>query len=322
MEAAYPRRVMSLLPSATEIMCGIPGGKQLLVARSSEDVYPSDISHLPTVIDPIIKFTSLADIDRQVSQKMKDLGTLYVVDKQKIISLQPDLILTQDLCRVCSVDLMTVERIAAAMHPRPVVLNLSPVCLEDLLDNITEVGEAAGLQRQSLGYRQSLEARIAHVKDVVAARSPVDTRPRVLTLDWVNPFIVGGHWMPQMVDIAGGVPLLNPLNAHENGRSHGGKAVKVSGKDIVDARPDIVVIAACGLSLDTLRKEIAALRQCAEWLTVRQSVSRIVLCDGSHYFNRPGPRLVDSLEFIAGFINGIPDLIPKNIAFEELGALE
>ncbi|KAJ2233029.1 hypothetical protein IWW45_004508 [Coemansia sp. RSA 485] len=316
------RRVISLLPSATEILCGIPGGKRLLVARSSEDTYPSGISHLPTVIDPIMEFTSLADIDKQVSQKMADLGTLYVVDKQKITDLCPDLILTQDLCRVCSIDLMTVERIAAEMDPRPVVLNLSPECLEDMLSNVTEVAEAAGLHANGVEYRRGLEKRIGRVKDTVAGCcQTTNAKPRVLTLDWVNPFIVGGHWMPQMVDIAGGVPLLNPLVVDENGHMRGDKAIKVTEKDIVEAQPDVIFVAACGLTLDTLRKEIGALETCAEWQAVRKTVPKIVLCDGSHYFNRPGPRLVDSLEFIAGYINDIPYLIPKGIAYEELGPL-
>ncbi|KAJ2374325.1 hypothetical protein IW150_003169, partial [Coemansia sp. RSA 2607] len=149
-------RIVSLLPSATEILCAIPGGKQLLVARSSEDDFPVDISHLPTVIDPLLEFTSLASVDQKVTEKMKELGTLYVVDKTKLEDLCPSVILTQDLCRVCSVDLMTVERIAIEMNPRPTVLNLSPVCIEDVFDNIREVGQAVGLVREAEEYCNEL----------------------------------------------------------------------------------------------------------------------------------------------------------------------
>ncbi|KAJ2782225.1 hypothetical protein GGI15_002975 [Coemansia interrupta] len=308
-------RVVSLLPSATEILCAIPGGKQLLVARSSEDDFPADISHLPTVIDPIIEFTSLASVDQQVTQKMKELGTLYVVDKTKLEKLCPSVILTQDLCRVCSVDLMTVERIAIEMNPRPTVLNLSPVCLEDVLDNIREVGQTVGLVRESDGYCKELEARIDRVRQYASATKE---KPRVLVLDWVKPYIVAGHWMPQVVDIAAGLPLLSPLITDESGRRRGEGARRITVSDIVDAKPDIVFVAACGLDLPTLLKEFASLAECPEWKAVRDTVPRIVLCDGHHYFNRPGPRLIDTLEFIAGYIHNIPEIIPENLAHVEL----
>ncbi|ORX67906.1 helical backbone metal receptor [Linderina pennispora] len=287
---------MSLLPSATEILCGIPGGKRLLVARSSEDDYPSDIVHLPAVIDQITKFTTSADVDKQVKEKMKELGTLYVVDRDRIEVLKPDVILTQDLCRVCSIDLMTVERIAQTMDPQPQVLNLSPVCLEDMLDNVTEVGQAAGLEAEAQEYR----------------------KPRVAFMDWVDPIIVGGHWMPQMIEIAGGIALLNPAFTGDNGHRHGDRAIKVTPEELLEAKPDVLIIAACGLEMHTLRKEIGLISGRDSWKAIRAAVPRIVICDGHYYFNRPGPRLVDSLEFMAGYINKVPDLIPGGFEYEEL----
>ncbi|KAJ1942826.1 hypothetical protein EC988_006391 [Linderina pennispora] len=311
------KRVMSLLPSATEILCGIPGGKRLLVARSSEDDYPSDIVHLPAVIDQITKFTTSADVDKQVKEKMKELGTLYVVDRDRIEVLKPDVILTQDLCRVCSIDLMTVERIAQTMDPQPQVLNLSPVCLEDMLDNVTEVGRAAGLEAEAQEYRKSLEDRIERVRATVAAHG-TDTKPRVAFMDWVDPIIVGGHWMPQMIEIAGGIALLNPAFTGDNGHRHGDRAIKVTPEELLEAKPDVLIIAACGLEMHTLRKEIGLISGRDSWKAIRAAVPRIVICDGHYYFNRPGPRLVDSLEFMAGYINRVPDLIPEGFEYEEL----
>ncbi|KAJ2751028.1 hypothetical protein GGI19_004743 [Coemansia pectinata] len=307
-------RVMSLLPSATEIICAIPGKYQ----QTSEDDYPSDIAHLPTVIDPIIQFTSLADVDKQVVDKMKELGTLYVVDKSRIEALAPDVILTQDLCRVCSVDLMTVERIAQDMVPRPTVLNLSPTCIEDMLDNVAEVGHTVGLNAQAAAYRSSLEDRIARVRLAVEQHAAGQPRLRVLCLDWVNPYIVGGHWMPQIIDWAGGISLLSPLVTDEQGRRRGEGAKRVSAEDIVAANPDIIIIAACGLNLDTLRKEIDAISDNSEWLAVRAAAPRVVICDGHHYFNRPGPRLIDTLEFVAGISHTILALIPPDLPYQEL----
>ncbi|KAJ2875603.1 hypothetical protein GGH93_001477 [Coemansia aciculifera] len=311
-------RVMSLLPSATEIICAIPGKYQQTYTQISEDDYPSDIAHLPTVIDPIIQFTSLADVDKQVVDKMKELGTLYVVDKSRIEALAPDVILTQDLCRVCSVDLMTVERIAQDMVPRPTVLNLSPTCIEDMLDNVAEVGHTVGLNAQVAAYRSSLEDRIARVRLAVEQHAAGQPRLRVLCLDWVNPYIVGGHWMPQIIDWAGGISLLSPLVTDEQGRRRGEGAKRVSAEDIVAANPDIIIIAACGLNLDTLRKEIDAISDNSEWLAVRAAAPRVVICDGHHYFNRPGPRLIDTLEFVAGISHTILALIPPDLPYQEL----
>ncbi|KAJ2042647.1 hypothetical protein H4S04_007192 [Coemansia sp. S16] len=311
-------RVMSLLPSATEIICAIPGKSQQTHTQISEDDYPSDITHLPTVIDPIIQFTSLADVDKQVVDKMKELGTLYVVDKGRIEALAPDVILTQDLCRVCSVDLMTVERIAQDMDPRPTVLNLSPTCIEDMLDNVTEVGNTVGLNAQAAAYRGSLEDRIARVRLNVEQHAAGQPRLRVLCLDWVNPYIVGGHWMPQIIDWAGGISLLSPLVTDEQGHRRGEGAKRVSVEDIMAANPDIIIIAACGLDLGTLRKEIDAISENSEWLAVRAAAPRIVICDGHHYFNRPGPRLIDTLEFVAGISHSISALIPSDLPYQEL----
>lgn len=309
-------RVISLLPSATEILCGIPGGKQLLVARSSEDDYPPDIMYLPTVIDPILSFTNMADVNQQVADKMKQLGTLYVVDKEQVEDLKPDVILTQDLCRVCSIDLMTVERIAQKMDPPPQVLNLSPECLEHMLDNIIQVGQAVGLGPEAKQYRMSLESRIEHVRSTTASLLGAGSKKRVLCLDWVNPYIVGGHWSPQIIDIAGGEPLLNTLMAN----GYGGRAKKVAVSEVVDAQPDIIIIAACGLDLNTLRQEISKLQGNPEWTAVSRAATshKLAICDGHYFFNRPGPRLIDTLEFVAGYIHNMPSLIPANFPFEEI----
>ncbi|KAJ2819050.1 hypothetical protein FBU31_005664 [Coemansia sp. 'formosensis'] len=249
---------------------------------------------------------------------MKELGTLYVVDKSRIEALAPDVILTQNLCRVCSIDLMTVERIAQDMHPRPTVLNLSPTCIEDMLDNVTEVGNTVGLNAEAVGYKGSLEDRIARVRLAVEHHAAGKPRPRVLCLDWINPYIVGGHWMPEIIDWAGSVSLLSPLVTDEQGRRRGEGAKRVSSEDIVASSPDIIFIAACGLALDILRKEINALNDNSEWLAVRAAAPRIVICDGHHYFNRPGPRLIDTLEFVAGVTHNISTLVPPDLPYQEL----
>ena len=145
MATRRPLRVISVLPSATEMLCHIGGG-HLLVGRSHEDNYPECITHLPVVTGQLTEFTTAVDVDRQVSSALSSGQSLYTIDEPLLISLQPDVILTQDICAVCAIDLQTVERLAARMSPRPRVVSLNPLGLDDVLDNLLQVGEAVGMQ--------------------------------------------------------------------------------------------------------------------------------------------------------------------------------
>lgn len=162
-----PLRVVSVLPSATEMLCFIGGG-HLLVGRSHEDNYPESITHLPVVTGQLTEFTTAVDVDRQVSSALSTGQSLYTIDEQLLTSLQPDVILTQDICAVCAIDLQTVQRLASRMSPQPRVVSLNPLGLDDVLDNLLQVGEAVGMEREAQAARAGLEARLRRADELVA----------------------------------------------------------------------------------------------------------------------------------------------------------
>ena len=225
-------RVVSVLPSATEMLCFIGGG-HLLVGRSHEDNYPVSITHLPVVTGQLTSFTTAVDVDKQVSSALSTGQSLYTIDEQLLTTLKPDVILTQDICAVCAIDLQTVQRLAARMSPQPRVVSLNPLSLGDVLDNLLQVGEVVGMEREAQAARAGLEARLRRADELVAtsqaaaaaaaaAAKPASAaaegvvaageaaRPCVAFIEWPDPLYVGGHWTPQLIERAGGAHPLNP----------------------------------------------------------------------------------------------------------------
>ena len=224
-------RVVSVLPSATEMLCFIGGG-HLLVGRSHEDNYPVSITHLPVVTGQLTSFTTAVDVDKQVSSALSTGQSLYTIDEQLLTTLKPDVILTQDICAVCAIDLQTVQRLAARMSPQPRVVSLNPLSLGDVLDNLLQVGEAVGMESEAQAARAGLEARLRRADELVAtsqaaaaaaaAAKPASAaaegvvaageaaRPCVAFIEWPDPLYVGGHWTPQLIERAGGAHPLNP----------------------------------------------------------------------------------------------------------------
>ena len=225
-------RVVSVLPSATEMLCFIGGG-HLLMGRSHEDNYPASITHLPVVTGQLTSFTTAVDVDKQVSSALSTGQSLYTIDEQLLTTLKPDVILTQDICAVCAIDLQTVQRLAARMSPRPRVVSLNPLSLGDVLDNLLQVGEAVGMESEAQAARAGLEARLRRADELVAtsqaaaaaaaaAAKPASAaaegvvaageaaRPCVAFIEWPDPLYVGGHWTPQLIERAGGAHPLNP----------------------------------------------------------------------------------------------------------------
>ena len=254
-------RVASVLPSATELLCFI-GGQHLLVGRSHEDNYPSSITHLPMLTDQLIsrEWTSAKEVDSQVSAALASGHSLYFLNTELLASLQPDLILTQDLCSVCAIDLQEVNKVAAAMNPSPNVLSMNPQSLEDVIECCTTLGEAVGLQREALKARRSLERRIEIAKsvaDTILAGQGATPLPRVKVafVEWSDPIYVGGHWTPQLIHMAGGYHTLNPGN--EGSGLPGsyvqvggaGKSFPVSSASLTASDPDLIIVCPCGLTL-------------------------------------------------------------------------
>jgi iron complex transport system substrate-binding protein len=290
-------RVVSLLPSATEIVCAL-GAADQLVGISHECDFPPDIAGRPVVTRSRIALgASSGDIDRAVRAAVLDALSIYTVDDELLARLAPDVIITQDLCEVCAVSLDDVRSaVARHAHGRAEIVSLRPLRLDDVLDDIVRV--AAALDRRATGdaVRGALQRRIAAI--AVRARSRPE-RPRVVTLEWLDPIMLGGTWMPDLVELAGGVAV---------GVTPGAPAPTITPSELRGLAPDVVLVKPCGFALDRTLSERALIDGCV--LGHVGGATRVFASDGNAYFNRPGPRLVESLEIMAACIDpvGFADL--------------
>lgn len=285
-------RICSLLPSATEIVFALEQS-HLLVGRSHECDYPPEALRIPPVTCANIPADlSSAEIDAAVSGTLVSAGSLYELDLPLLEKLQPDLILTQRLCDVCAVSADRVQEAVAGLQSRPRVLNLEPHSLDDILENIRTVGEAIGCAEQADRVIHSLRRRVEAVAEK-AARIPA--RPRVVCMEWVDPPYCGGHWMKELVDLAGGRDDI--ANLHR-------PSYRIDWRRVLDFAPEVIVLTCCGFGLERNRREAQLLAgfDGAASLPAFQS-GRVFATDGSSYFSRPGPRIVESLEILAHCIH-------------------
>ncbi|ORY01795.1 helical backbone metal receptor [Basidiobolus meristosporus CBS 931.73] len=310
-------KVISLLPSATEIIGLIPGGAELLVGRSHEDDYPESILDRPYLTAQKTTFTDPADVDRQVSETLAAGQSLYTLNVDLIKKLQPEVILTQSLCKVCAIDLISVERVAASMSPQPQIVDLNPNSLGDVLENITSVGKAVGLEEESRLLQGQLRSRIERIERLVKDKADF-VKPKCLMMEWPEPIYAAGHWTPQIIEMAGGLHPLNPcIKTNERGEKIAKYGKPVTPESVVELQPDIIIIAPCGLDLVESEKQTKIISEKPWWKEATKNTKKVYLVDGSHMFNRPGPRLVDALEFCAGVILDQPELIPEGFPVKE-----
>ena len=291
-------RICSLLPSATEILYAIGLGDSVL-GVSHECDFPADAATKPALLRPRVDPQAPpAEIDRQVSEIIARGESIYAVDAELLGSLSPDLILTQDLCHVCAAspdDLAT----ALTRFPRqPQVLSLTPRSLGQVWDDIRRVGVVTGRSREAEALAAALEQRVAAVEAAVAHAAH---RPRVLCLEWLDPYYVGGHWIPEMVFKAGGEDVLGRLRE---------PSFRVTADQIMESRPDVIVIMPCGYNVARTAAEfrIELLPSGAESLPAARE-HRIFAVDANAYFSRPGPRLADGVALLAHIFH--PELFPS-----------
>ncbi|KAJ3299389.1 hypothetical protein HK104_009090 [Borealophlyctis nickersoniae] len=307
-------RVVSLLPSATEMLC-IIGGEHLLVGRNHEDDYPHTITDRPILTGQKTTFTTAADVDRQVSEALRQGQSLYTLDTDLLQKLAPQVVLTQDLCNVCAIDLMTVERVAQKMNPSPLVVTLNPLSLEDVLTNIEQVGKAVKMEEAASQTIRHLEARVA--KASAFGQEMVDKaggkRKRVAFIEWCDPIYPGGHWTPQLIHMAGGS---HPVAPPKPGTG-AGPSVRTPADILLESKPELVIVCPCGLNLADSRKEADLISDRQWWKDLMKGTERVAIVDGNQMFNRPGPRLVDCLEFLVGWIWERPELIPAGFPWED-----
>ncbi len=291
--------IVSLLPSATEIICAL-GLRDRLVGVTHACDHPADVVGLPVVTQHTVPCEAAsAEIDRSVREQLPDRGSLYSLDWTLLEGLQPEIIVTQSLCEVCAVSEAEIGDIAVRLSSRPEVVNLEPMCLQDMFDTVRLVGAACDRDDASAALISALEARVRRVAERTAALDEA-RHPRVVFLEWLEPPFNAGHWTPELIELAGGVDCLG--NRHRPSRT-------IAWEAICQADPDVLFISCCGFSVARAFKDLPGLTTRPGWdalSCVRNR--RVYAADGAAYFNRPGPRLVDSLEILAHALH--PDFQP------------
>jgi iron complex transport system substrate-binding protein len=289
-------RIVSLLPSATEILFAL-GFDREIVGVSHECDFPEQARTKRVVIQSRIPHNAApAEIDRLVREYVSRGESLYAVDAQALEELAPDLIVTQDLCHVCAASPDDLGAALARFAERPDVLCLNPQDLGDVWRDILWVGEQTRRGRAAEELLERIGERLGSLERIVAQRSE---RPRVAFLEWLQPFYVGGHWVPEMIELAGGHDVL--------GRMHT-PSFRVALEDIVAAAPDIILVSPCGYSAQQARNEYLSMAHPDEWNAIPAVRSgQVYALEANSYFSRPGPRLVTGIEALAGvFHPGVP----------------
>ncbi|HEX2687460.1 MAG TPA: ABC transporter substrate-binding protein [Kofleriaceae bacterium] len=289
--AASPLRIISLLPSATEIVCAL-GAEARLVGVSHECDFPETIRDRPVLTRARIDSagTSRA-IDAAVRAVVADALSVYAVDDDLLARLAPDVVITQDLCEVCAVSLDDVRAAVARLAHRDAirVVSLRPTRFDDVLDDLERVASAIDAVEQGPALRAKLARRV----QAIARRAAVaGSRPRVVSLEWMEPLMIGGMWMPELIELAGGQPA---------GAAAGAPAPTITSRALAALAPEVIVIKPCGFSLPRALAERDVIER--DVLGALVGPARVYVTDGNAYFNRPGPRLVESLEIMAACIH-------------------
>ncbi len=278
-------RIVSLLPSTTEIACALGFGPQL-VGRSHECDFPPEIRDLPVLTRPKLDARAGSrEIDDRVKSLVRDGLSVYEVDAEGLRELAPTHILTQDQCEVCAASLGDVESaLATWTGERPKVVSLSPQTLGDVWRSIIEVAVALCAGERGSELTNSLADRLTEIAERTPSRS---RRPRVACIEWLDPLMAAGNWIPELVTLAGGENLLGRAGSH---------SAWLTVAELTDADPDVIVVLPCGFDLGRTREELMSVIERPPWPQLRAvEQGRVFLTDGNQFFNRPGPRLVESL---------------------------
>lgn len=295
-------RIVSLLPSATEMICAL-GLEGWLVGVTHECDFPVSVRALPKVTRTLVPTdASSAEIDRLVREKLRASRALYTLDLPTLEELHPDLIVTQALCDVCAVAEQEVREAACALPSGPRVINLEPQTLAEIFEAIRQVAQAAGVEDLADDLVRRLRAR---VEAVVVRATGQRYRPRVALLEWLDPPFSCGHWNPELVRLAGGIEGL--------GRE-GTPSRTLHWDEVAAWQPEVVVIACCGLGIERTLEDVPPLQSLSAWQHLPAVRSgQVYVTDGSHYFSRPGPRLVDSLEILAHALDPAVHPLPTGL---------
>ena len=282
-------RIVSLIASSTEIVCAL-GFESNLVGRSHECDYPPSVLHLPVCTGPKFNVEGTSrEIDDRVKAVLEDALSVYRVDARLLDELRPTHIVTQSQCEVCAVSLKDVERaVCEFTGSNPVIVSLEPNALEDLWADIRRVGAALAAAERADELVKRLQGRMA---SVVEKANAIGRRPTVACVEWIDPLMAAGNWMPELVEMAGGDNLFGEAGKH---------SPWMSWDELITTQPDIIIVTPCGFDIARSLEDMPFMCDRPEWQDLRAvQTNNVFVADGNQYFNRPGPRLVESLEILA-----------------------
>jgi iron complex transport system substrate-binding protein len=290
------QRIVSLLASATEIVCAL-GFEEQLVGRSHECDFPESVRRLPVCTEPKFQVEgSSYDIDQRVKGILQEGLSVYRVDGEKLRTLRPTVIVTQTQCEVCAVSLRDVEQaLQSWLGERPQIVSLAPNSLADVWTGMRQTATALGVPERGPELTSKLQRRMA---DIAKQAQVLPDRPTVACIEWIDPLMAAGNWMPELVEMAGGLNLFGTAGKH---------APWMNWPELLDRDPDVIIVLPCGFSMERSRRDMPVLTGLPDWPQLRAvQHRRVYLADGNQYFNRPGPRLVESLEIFAEMLH--PDV--------------
>jgi iron complex transport system substrate-binding protein len=289
-------RICSLIPGATEVVAALDLADRL-VGISHECDFPASVRDVPVMIEPMVGKDggSGGEIDKQVKELVASGQRLYRLNEDAFCRASPDLILTQDLCHVCSVTPDQLTRAIESLPRPPDVLTLSPTTLDGMIHDIERIAEAAGVLARGLAFARELRHRVDQVREETSRMSG---RPRVVCLEWLDPLYVAGHWVPEMVELAGGHDVLGSQNAP----SH-----ETMWQAVEAAQPDVILVMPCGYSVERTVNELRHAAQPRDaWRRACEQRPALYVVDAASFFSRPGPRLVDGVELLAAILHPTP----------------
>ena len=286
-------RILSLIPSSTEIVCALGFGNQL-IGRSHECDFPSSVQKLSSCTAPKFKVDGTsAEIDQRVKSILKNALSVYQIDEKKLQQMQPDIIITQAQCEVCAVSLKDVENaVCEWVESRPQIVSLEPNQLSDIWKDFINIAEALGVKEQGHELVSQLKQRMNKI-----AQKTINfpQKPTVVCIEWIEPLMSAGNWMPELIEMGGGINLFGVA---------GEQSPWMTWEQLLEANPDVILVMPCGFNLARSKAEMSSLSQKPEWSQLNSVQNQqVYLTDGNQYFNRPGPRLVESLEIIAEILH-------------------
>jgi iron complex transport system substrate-binding protein len=299
-------RVVSLIASSTEMVCAL-GMEPALVGRSHECDFPTSVRALPVLTAPKLRIEfdpvtgrepTSAEIDAQVKALVREALAVYRVDVDALEAVQPDLIITQTQCEVCAVSLRDVEAAVCRMvSSQPRIVALEPNSLEGIFRDLRAVADALGVPERGDALEAQLRERIATLAERAQATLGSRPRPTVAVIEWIEPLMAGGNWMPTLVELAGGRSLFGEENQH---------SPFMSFAQLAERDPDVLLVVPCGFDLARTTRELPALTRTPGWAALSAvRTGQVYLADGNQFFNRPGPRIVESLEILVEILQKV-----------------